>query len=709
MNKQYFLLYVKNYEKNISKNDTKKFETGDLIRFYGEFNEPEKSRNEGGFNYKLYLKTKKISGSFLSSNVKKIGKDNSLITKINIIIYKIRENILKNYKSNLSNVNANLISALTIGDKSNLEKEVVQKFRDASLSHILAISGAHFSYIILIINCINKLMKRKRLGQIILLVTIIFFMKLTGNSASVVRAGIMSIMIILSSMFYKKNDFLTTFSISLLIQIIFNPYVIFDVGLLLSYFGTLGIVFFYKIINNKLKLKVLSITLSANLMIFPIMIYNFNVISISFVISNFFASIFLGPIIILGIISNILKIKPIFIILNFLLTMFRKSVEICSKLPFSKIYITTPNFISIIIYYLILILIYNFCSSKEKISNSNIENEKTKNKSKKLKVYNTNEVNEANKFNGNTNKKSQEIRNEKQEQSKIKNSIIILAVLMIIFNINYQNIFQKFNKDLLINFVDVGQGDSTLIRYNGKNILIDGGGSMDDEYDVGEKVLLPYLLDKKIKNIDYLIFSHFDTDHCQGLIYLMDKIKIKNAIIGIQAENYENYEKFLDISKRKNVNVIVVKSGDRINIEKNLFLDIIWPNEDKLIANNSINNNSLVCKLVYNNFSMLFTGDIEKEAEEAILKNTDKNQLKSTILKVAHHGSKTSSINLFLENVNPRIALIGVGKNNKFNHPSQETIKKLNNIKCKIFRTDEMGEITIKISKKGKICIRKIM
>ena len=248
----------------------------------------------------------------------------------------IRKNVLQNYKNNLSKENVSLISALTIGDKTNLEKNVIQEFRDASLSHILAISGAHFSYIILLISFVNKIIKRKRLGQVSLIIIILFFMQLTGNTASVVRAGIMGIMVILSSMLYRKNDFLTTFSISLLIQIIFNPYVIFDIGLILSYFGTFGIVYFYKMINQKIKLKILSVTLSANLLIFPIMIYNFNTFSISFVISNFFASIILGPIIILGIISNIFRNKIVFVLLNFLLTIFRKIVSICSKLPFSK-------------------------------------------------------------------------------------------------------------------------------------------------------------------------------------------------------------------------------------------------------------------------------------------------------------------------------------------------------------------------------------
>ena len=668
------------------------FSTGDIIEFSGDFNQPDDQRNEGGFNYKLYLKTKKISGSFTAKSVKKVGQNKSIIVKWRKMVSTIRNNVLINYKNNLSDENVSLISALTIGDKTNLEKNVIQEFRDASLSHILAISGAHFSYIILLISFINKIIKRKRLGQVSLIIVILFFMQLTGNTASVVRAGIMGIMVILASMLYRKNDFITTFSISLLIQIIYNPYVIFDIGLILSYFGTFGIVYFYQMINQRIKLKILSVTLSANLLIFPIMTYNFNTFSISFVISNFFASIILGPIIILGIISNIFRIRIVFVLLNFLLTIFRKIVSICSKLPFSKIYVTTPNFFAIIIYYVFLIVIW--------------------------KMWKNNKKDENSQKNGNTDVV------EKKKKIIYKNVLAILMILIIIFNINFKNFYNGICDRLLINFVDVGQGDCTLIRYKGKNVLIDGGGSLDNDYNVGEKVLLPYLLDKGIKRIDYIIFSHFDTDHCQGLIYLVGKIKIKNAIVGIQAEKYPNYKEFDQKAKNEKINVIIAKRGDKISINKNIFFNVLWPSRDNLIMNNSINNNSLVCKLNYYNFTMLFTGDIEKVAEEAILncnnnfdnnknsqdsnKNKKDNILSSTIIKVAHHGSITSSTIEFLNEVNPKIALIGVGKNNKFNHPSSEVIKRLQGKKVKIYRTDEMGEIKIIVEKNGEVMVNSI-
>lgn len=164
----------------------------------------------------------------------------------------------------------------------------------------------------------------------------------------------------------------------------------------------------------------------------------------------------------------------------------------------------------------------------------------------------------------------------------------------------------------------------------------------------------------------------------------MQEIKVKNVICSfVGQEKSENYEEFVEIINTKKINVLEVFAGKRVNIEKDLYINILWPLQESKIYNNEINNNSMVFKLCYKNFSMLFTGDIEEEAEKKIcnLYNSE-NVLKSTILKVAHHGSKTSSTEEFLNLVSPKLALIGVGKNNNFGHPSNMVIDRLKNIRC---------------------------
>lgn len=187
-----------------------------------------------------------------------------------------------------------------------------------------------------------------------------------------------------------------------------------------------------------------------------------------------------------------------------------------------------------------------------------------------------------------------------------------------------------------------------------------------------------------------------------GLLYIMQEIKVNNIIIGKQYKSSENYEEFIKIVKEKKINVKIVEGGEKVSIEDNLYFDIIWPFSDNMISDNSINNNSLVCKLNYKNYSMLFTGDIEAIAEKAILKKYSKNLniLKSDILKVAHHGSKTSSVTEFIEKIKPKYAIIGVGEDNKFGHPSDSTIQNLEKANIRIYRTDKMGEIEMKTNGK---------
>ena len=159
----------------------------------------------------------------------------------------------------------------------------------------------------------------------------------------------------------------------------------------------------------------------------------------------------------------------------------------------------------------------------------------------------------------------------------------------------------------------------------------------------------------------------------------MKELKVVCVIIGKQEEESENYQKFKEIVNKKKINVRIVEKGSKLKLDTDLDFNFLWPNSLSLIKENILNNNSIVFKLCYKNFSMLFTGDIEEIPEKQILEEYKNNFsiLNSSILKVAHHGSKSSSTQKFLNVVNPKIALIGVGKNNKFGHPNDGVLTSL--------------------------------
>ena len=245
-------------------------------------------------------------------------------------------------------------------------------------------------------------------------------------------------------------------------------------------------------------------------------------------------------------------------------------------------------------------------------------------------------------------------------------------------------------------------GDSTLIiSPKGKKILIDGG-------EEDQNILIPYLLARKIKKLDYIIISHFDSDHCGEIKDVLENLKVKKLIISKQIKKSEECNEIIEIAKIRKIQIIFVEAGMELKIERNLSFFILWPENNKQITENPLNNNSIVTKLIYNKFQMLFTGDIEQIAEERLVSKYDQ-ELKANILKVAHHGSKTSSTEEFINKVQPKIALIGVGKNNNYGHPNNEVIKRLTTYGAKIYRTDENGEVSIMVNSEGNIRIKKFI
>jgi len=627
---------------------------GDSLYIEGEFKQPEEARNYKGYNYKQYLKTKKIIGTVELEKAKILKSSNGSF------IHNIQKYIKDTINGTLTDEEGNLLLAILLGDKDKLSEDIQESFKTSNLSHMLAVSGAHVSYIILGLTYVlqNSIIGKKN-GKIVCIIFLLVFMAITNFTPSVTRACIMAVLTLFSGIIYRKSDVYTNISVAALITLIFNPYNLLDLGFQLSYGGTIGIIIFIKRIQEKKSnSKVINyikqmalVSIYANIIIIPIMMYHFNTVSFTFIISNIMASPILGIIVITGFLFIItsITVKPltrlIAIFIKPILSILIKISQICSKLPFSNILVVTPYMFNVISYYAIIL----YC-----------------------------------------------IKSKKNNKCKI---IICLLIVLILINF----IIYIFPQKLRIFFIDVGQGDSTLIiTPDKKTVLIDGGGS--DSFDVGEKVLLPYLLDRRILKVDYVLISHFDTDHCGGILTIMEKVKVKNIIISEQAEHSENYERFKKLMINKKIRLIEVKKGDKIKIGRYSEFKILFPTS-RLLSENPLNNNSIVAQFNYNNFKMLFTGDIEKLAEQQILK-TEKAEIRADILKVAHHGSKTSSIPEFIKAVRPKIALIGVGKNNTFGHPNQQTIKNLENIKCRIYRTDLQGEIIIKIDQKGRMNVK---
>ena len=491
--KEYYNKYkVKTKYKNkdlrfyITVDKNKDIKYGDKIKLSGNYIQPESQRNYKGFDYSEYLKQLKIYGIIKCKNIK-ILKENDLNTII-LLSNKIENDIESKAKRTLDKETSSIFLGIMLGKTQEIDETNKENFRNASMAHILAISGMHITYIIIGVNLtINKLLG-KRKTQILTIIILIFYLFLTNFSPSVTRAVIMGVLMITAKLIYKRNDTITSLSLSLLLSLVYNPYLIKNLGIQLSYGGVLGILLFnntiLKILNKVKFKKIISVSILVQIFILPISILQFNNLTPYFLITNLILSFVIGPIVICGFAYIIMvlisaKIATIFSPIITLSVGILTFISKIGNLPLSKIYVATPKINSIILYYLILSIVFSIYKiySPRKPNNTQI---RIKNIIAIIRI---------------------KVRKNKKKLIRI---ITVSFIIIFIFNI--------VPKELRIYFVDVGQGDSTfIVTPKNKTILIDGGGSSN--FDVGKNTLLPYILDRGYTKIDTIIISHFDNDH----------------------------------------------------------------------------------------------------------------------------------------------------------------------------------------------------
>lgn len=240
---------------------------------------------------------------------------------------------------------------------------------------------------------------------------------------------------------------------------------------------------------------------------------------------------------------------------------------------------------------------------------------------------------------------------------------------------------------LTVKVLDIGQGDAILIRVAGQSVLVDTG-------DIGTRdKMIAYIKKEGITTIDKVIITHPHADHLGGMPGILENFKVGQIYDSGQTATTNLYKQYMSLVNKKNVPFTVVTAGTEIEIAKDIKLKIFAPTKP-FLTESAINNSSIVAKLMYNQFSMLLTGDAEKDSEARMVK-TYGAELNSNILKAGHHGSNTSSSPAFLKAVKPEVAVISVGVNNDYHHPHPSTLKKYTDAKLKVYRTDIEGTITI--------------
>lgn len=647
-----------------SDNLAEKLEYGSFVQITGLIKAPQGRRNIGGFDYKKYLAARKISGTMNIPEKSLVILDGQETFWLKKAGYTARKIIIRGLEQCLSKEETSVMAGMIIGYTSDMPDEMEESFRKAGLSHVLAVSGANIAFLLFpLLWLLQFLGLSRRWASAISLPLLFLYVFAAGMEASVVRAAIMAGVMLTGNILWRKHDIYCSMAVSAIIILFDNSYMLFDIGFILSFAATLSLAVFCKPISEKMPKKVpkaindtISCTIAAQIGVLPVIAYNFNTVSTVALISNLLVVPLTGFITLMGVIIAITGnvLLPVGIILGKVTSLFIKLFLLLTNglasISWAEIWIATPPLTLLILYYLFLIYIRFFHTKIEKSISRPV-------------------------FAG---------------------IIVLIGTAVIITSVPENN--------LRIYFADVGQGDCILIRTpNGKNIIIDGGGNINDEKSsyTGDKIVVPLLYDLNMTNIDLMIASHGHADHINGLKSAIEKVKVKKLAIADAPDN--GMDELIEQAIQKDIPVERFDEGDILFNEEDIVLEALYPLEEKelIAAGSSINANelSLVVKLNYCDFSALFTGDISETTENLII--DDGAMVQCDLLKVAHHGSKYSSGEEFLAHARPTLAIISVGQNN-YGHPSPETIERIKSQGAMCYLTLESGGILVKVNKDGR-------
>ena len=660
---------------------------GNKIYLKGKIQQFEVARNKGNFDSKKYylsigITTKIAVKEYYVSDDNYDFLRDKLCTLREYVVGMFSKLCDTNGKDKwLYGNKAGIFSAILMGDKTELDQEIKDLYSLSGIAHILAISGLHISLIGMFLYSLLRKRFSFATSSALTIAVVTLFAITSGMGIATIRAFVMFILKLIGEILGRKYDYITAISLSALILLADNPFIIINSGFQMSFCAMITITIIWPkvvyLINIKSQIAN-SIVFSLCIGIFmnPVIAYNyFQLPTYSFML-NIIVVPLLGIVVISAIAGSgmgflsILMGKTALTPGCLILEVYTFLCENVLKIPGAVIVVGKPT-IKIIVLYYIVIVFFLFCFT---LVRKNYE-----------KDCNIKEMIDEN---GKKVISSQIIlKKQRKFDFKIRLAVVGISILSGFF------ICYTPSKGLDIQFMDVGQGDGIFIKADdGTTITIDGGSN--DVKNVAKYRMIPCIKASGTGVIDYAVITHADKDHISGIEEILNMntengLTIRNLVMPHVSYEDEAYDELLTAAKTKGIQVLYIKEGDTMKLGK-VEIKCIHP-DGKYISDNR-NDYSTVLSLKYENFSALFTGDIPAEIEKSIINKIDNNY---TILKVAHHGSKYSSDMEFLKKVMPAYSVISVGGDNSYGHPGTETINKLKSLNSKILRTDLSGEIEI--------------
>ena len=641
-----------------------KLQYGDIIKVIGKPELPQLPSNPGEFNYRRYLQLNDIYYQYYLNNEQDYqilqGKKGSAWQKY--LIQPVRNKIINILDDNVAEPTVDILKALILGEKQNIDSPILVSFQRSGVIHVLAISGLHVGFILLVFLMIFSLFNVPyRLKIILTLILLFIYVALVNFKAPVLRASIMAAFYFLGNLAERRGNSMNIIGLAGLIILAFDPRQLFQVGFQFSFAAVGSILYGYPKLSgllprasrfkwassfNKILGRPFIVSIAAVLGTTPLTWWYYGTFQLGALLINLLVIPAIGLLVISSFILIAIGLLGfgfaggLGTLLNQFFIFILEIITFFSSLPFVQILLPNPPVTAILILSLAVLLFF-------KLNNFR----------------------------------------------RIIYPAILLMFIFLILAWPGQN-----NKLLQVTFVSVGQGDGSIIRFPNQSVMVMDAGENNPGLNAGERYMLPLLRYYGIKQIKYLVGTHAHSDHIGGFVPILNNIKVDTLVLPGYRYDSKLFHTILLMARSKNIPVLFKRRGDRLYPDPECRAYFLHPfgrflqNKDQ--SGHEVNNSSLVTKIEYAQTAFLFTGDLETDAEQVLLNY--KSFLHASVIKVGHHGSKTSTGDAFLSFIQPDYSVISVGRFNKFFHPSRRTVERLRVNSAHPLRTDYFGGLVFR-------------
>lgn len=654
-------LYI--YAQAMQKSHLPEARVGDEIRARGKVRLPHGYRNPGQIDIVRLLRAQGITASLAT------GKQGvKVVPQEGYAFQRWLVSVKQHYRTQMEEVmpreEAAAVFALLFGGYEGISPELVNDFTTTGIVHILSVSGSHISLLAAVMAWLGLMLHLPRwLRTVLVLGAILIYTMLAGCVPPVIRSAIMGGLAFTALALGWQSSARRILLITGIVMLLLWPLLLFHISFQLSFLATAGLVFLAPAISSWLSAHGLSrffseglaITLSAHLTTLPVIAYVFNMFSVSSFAANLLIVPVIEVIIVLALAAGILAWvfaplgKLAFGFASLLLGLTTEGTRFLARLPASQIYVPSPGVLCILLWYAGLAIFLLPAETRKGCF------------------------------------------------SFLRRHYRCGAGILLVGGAVWGVFLWLRPPEMEVTFLDCGQGDAAVIHirhhFTHHYFMVDTGGTREQAFDVGGRVDAPYLLHIGARRLDAIFLSHAHEDHAAGAGSLLKKISVNEVLTA--GEGKAVYAKSMGLSQADPLlnRLVTLHTGEVYEIG-GASIEVLNAPEPSEKGRQTDRDNEVcdVLRIRFGNAAFLFTGDMEKAQEEALLKRQE--NMRAQVLKVGHHGSDTSTSRAFLSAVRPRFAVISVGADNSFGHPRPEVLERLQEAEVSVFRTDQDGAIT---------------